>query len=126
MAAGLNQIPARCSQPGRQTSHFKMKTKFSRHTPKDLLNELQALVAEAESMMSNSLSEHSAEAFSALRKRFGETRERFSEAYDGTKKKVLDGVESTEATIRANPYQSVAIAAGVGLIAGVLLGRRNR
>ena len=103
-----------------------MKKTSSAHTPKELLTDLQSLVAEAETMMSNSLSEHSAEAFNKLRERFGAARERFTEVYDDTRKKVVAGVECTDATIRANPYQSVAIALGVGLLAGVLIGRRGR
>jgi ElaB/YqjD/DUF883 family membrane-anchored ribosome-binding protein len=104
-----------------------MKTnKSTRHTPKELLSELQALVAEAESMMADSLSEHSAEAFSKLRERFGVARERFTDVYDDARRKVSAGVECTDATIRANPYQSLAIALGVGLITGVLVSRRSR
>ena len=48
-------------------------------TPKELFNELQALVAEAETMMGDSLSEHSAEAIDSLRSRFIATQERFAE-----------------------------------------------
>ena len=94
-------------------------------TPKELLNELQALVAEAETMMADSLSEHSAEALSNLRARFSAAQERFSDVYEGAKKKVVAGARYTDETIRANPYQSLAIAAGVGLLVGVLLGRRS-
>jgi ElaB/YqjD/DUF883 family membrane-anchored ribosome-binding protein len=96
------------------------------HTPKDLLNELQALVVEAESMMADSLSEHSTEALGNLRARFGAAQERFADIYEGAKKKVVAGAKYTDATIRENPYQSLAIAAGVGLIVGVLLGRRSK
>lgn len=95
------------------------------HTPKELLTELKALVAEAESMAMDSLSEHSNEALSNLRARFEATQERFSALYDGAKTKVVAGAKCADETIRANPYQSLAIAAGVGLLVGVLLGRRS-
>ena len=103
-----------------------MKRTSSTHTPKELLTNLQSLVGEAETMMSDSLSEHSAEAFNRLRARFDTARDQFTAAYENARKKVIAGAESTDATIRANPYQSVAIALGVGLLAGVLIGRRGR
>jgi ElaB/YqjD/DUF883 family membrane-anchored ribosome-binding protein len=95
-------------------------------TPKELLSELQALVAEAEHMMGDSLAEHSSDAIDALRTRFHAAQERFSDAYAGARKKVIAGAKYTDETIRANPYQSLAIAAGVGLLVGVLLGRRSK
>ena len=100
--------------------------KDAAHTPKELLSELQALVLEAETMMADSLTEHSTEALGNLRARFGAAQERFGELYDGAKKKVVAGAKYTDETIRANPYQSLAIAAGVGLLVGVLLGRRSK
>ena len=104
-----------------------MKTnKDTAHTPKELLAELQTLVAEAQTMMTDSLSENSAEALSNLRDRFSAAQERFSEVYDGAKKRVVAGAKRTDEAIRENPYQALAIAAGVGLLVGVLLGRRSK
>ncbi len=95
-------------------------------TPKDLLADLQALVAEAETMMTSSVSEHSADALENLRERFHSAQERFSENYAVAKKKVVAGAKCTDEAIRANPYQSLAIAAGVGLLIGVLAGRNSK
>ena len=95
-------------------------------TPKELLNDLHTLVAEAEKMMGDSLSEHTADAVSALRTRFDAAQERLSDIYAGAKTRVVAGVKCTDAAIRENPYQALAIAAGVGLLAGVLLGRRSK
>jgi ElaB/YqjD/DUF883 family membrane-anchored ribosome-binding protein len=100
--------------------------KDTTHTPKELLVELQALVTEAETMMAGSLSEPSNEAFGHLRERFGAAQERFADLYAGARKKVVAGAKYTDETIRANPYQSIAIAAGVGLLVGVLVGRRSK
>ena len=96
------------------------------HTPKELLTELQTLVAEAEKMMGDSLAEHSEDAISALRSRVGAAQERFADIYEGAKKKVVAGAKYTDTTIRENPYQALAIALGVGLLVGVLLGRRSK
>ena len=105
---------------------MKNKSESTAQTPKELLTELQALVAEAEKMMGDSVSEHTEDAISALRTRFDAAQERFADLYEGAKKKVVAGAKCTDAAIRANPYQSLAIAAGAGLLIGVLLGRRSK
>jgi ElaB/YqjD/DUF883 family membrane-anchored ribosome-binding protein len=100
--------------------------KSTAQTPKDLLNDLQALVVEAEKMMGDSLSEHTADAVSALRSRYDAASERMGEMYEGARKRVVAGAKCTDEAIRENPYQSMAIAAGVGVLVGVLLGRRSK
>ncbi|HXA14783.1 MAG TPA: hypothetical protein VNW23_06610 [Opitutaceae bacterium] len=95
-------------------------------SPKELLNELQTLVTEAEAMIAGAVTEQSSDAFDSLRSRFGAAQERFTDAYAGARKKVIAGAKYTDETIRANPYQSLAIAAGVGLIIGVLAGRSSK
>ena len=96
------------------------------HTPKELLAELQALAVEAKTMMSDSISENSAEALAGLRARFDAAHEKFGEIYEGTKKKVIAGAHYTDAAVRENPYQAVAIALGVGVLLGVIVGRRSK
>ncbi len=105
---------------------MKNKTESTADTPQDLLTELKTLVSEAEKMMGDSLTEHSEDAISALRARFDATQERLGELYAGARKNVVAGAKYTDASIRANPYQSLAIAAGVGLLLGVLVGRRSK
>jgi len=100
--------------------------KTTTHTPEELLTELKSLVAEAQTMMTDSLSEQSAEALAGLRDRFTDAQERFNVVYEGAKKRVVAGAKCTDEAIRANPYQSVAIAVGAGLLIGVLLGRRGK
>jgi ElaB/YqjD/DUF883 family membrane-anchored ribosome-binding protein len=96
------------------------------HTPKELFTEMQALVAEAQTMMGDSISEHSAEAMANLRERFAAAQERFADVYDGAKKKVVAGAKYTDTSIRENPYQAMAVALGVGVLLGVLVGRRTK
>ncbi len=95
-------------------------------TPQDLLNDLRALVVEAEQMMEDSVSEHSQEAIEAVRVRFAAAQERLAQLCESTKKKVVAGARYTDETIRENPYQSLAVALGVGVLVGVLIGRRSR
>jgi ElaB/YqjD/DUF883 family membrane-anchored ribosome-binding protein len=95
-------------------------------TPKELLEELKTLVADAETMVADSLSEHTAEAIGNLRDRFTAAQERFSDMYDKTRRKVVAGAKYTDTTIRENPYQSLAVALGIGLLIGLLAGRRSK
>lgn len=99
--------------------------KASAQSPKDLLDGLHTLVAEAEKMVGDSVSEHSAEALASLRERFGAAQERFTELYSDARDKVVAGAKSTDVVIRKHPYESLAIAAGVGLLVGLLIGRRS-
>jgi ElaB/YqjD/DUF883 family membrane-anchored ribosome-binding protein len=94
-------------------------------SPKQLLDDLHALVAEAERILGGQPSEDSHDAVETLRSRFNIAQERLAEFYSDARKKVVDGAKFTDETIRANPYQSAAVAAGVGLLIGLLIGRRN-
>lgn len=96
------------------------------HTAKELMGELQTLVAEAQGMMADSLAEHSAEAMASIRERLDAVQEKLSDVYDSTKKRVAAGAKQADETIRENPYQSMAVALGVGVLIGVLVGRRSR
>jgi ElaB/YqjD/DUF883 family membrane-anchored ribosome-binding protein len=99
--------------------------KTTAQTPQDLLNELRTLVVDAEKMLGESISEHTADAVGALRVRYDAASERMGELYEGARKKVVAGAKKTDETIRENPYQSIAIAAGVALVVGILLGRNS-
>lgn len=105
---------------------MKTTTESTAQTPHDLLADLRTLVTEAEKMLGDSLTEHSDDAMSALRARFDAAQDRFGELYANTRQKVVAGAKCTDAAIRANPYQTMAIAAGVGILVGVLLGRRSK
>lgn len=94
-------------------------------TPKDLLHDLKTLVYEAEKMMGESIDEHTDDAMEALRDRFHLAHERFSELYDGARKRVISGAKCTDESIRSNPYQAISIAAGIGLLLGLIVSRHN-
>ncbi len=94
-------------------------------TPEALLNDLRTLVLEAEKMMGAAASEHTGDALEALRTRYAAAQERVGEFYQSAKQNVTAGAKYTDEAIRAHPYQSIAIAAGVGLLVGVLVGRRS-
>jgi ElaB/YqjD/DUF883 family membrane-anchored ribosome-binding protein len=51
---------------------------------------------------------------------------RISQLYSGARERVVAGAKATDSAIRDKPYQSLAIAAAVGAIVGILVGRRTR
>lgn len=108
-----------------------MKTESNRmtQTPEDLLNDLRGLVTEAERLLGQAPQAQGAcnceSSMAALRERFETAQERLGELYAGAKRKVVAGAKYTDGAIRENPYQSLAIALGIGLVAGVLIGRRT-
>src|SRR5689334_8458649 len=94
--------------------------------PQELLGELRVLLAEAQAMISHSVPEPAAGAFDSLGARFSAARERVTGACSEAREKIVARAKSTDHAIRENPYQALAIALGVGLLAGVVLGQRNR
>jgi ElaB/YqjD/DUF883 family membrane-anchored ribosome-binding protein len=94
-------------------------------TTEELLEELRALVTEAETLVANSASEATDEAIGALRARYEAAQERLLDAYAGAKRKAVAGVESVDEAIRERPYHSLAIAAGAGVLIGLLLAMRR-
>lgn len=93
--------------------------------PEAFLTDLRTLVAEAQKLLEVTTDESNGETTMALRERFDAARERFMELYGTAKERVIAGGKYADQTIRANPYQSIAIAAGVGLVVGILVGRRG-
>ena len=107
-----------------------IKMKNSQPTSKDatdtFLSNLRALVVEAEKLLDESPEDANTGIGSALRARLDAAQERFADLYAGARKQVIAGGKYTDKAIRENPYQSMAIAAGIGLLIGVLVGRRAR
>lgn len=104
---------------------MKTNSKSAAQTPKEILTDLHALVAEAEKMLSEDVSEYTDEAVDSLRDRFEAAQARFAEVYGVARQKIVAGAKRTDIAIRENPYQALAIAAGAGLLIGLLVGRRS-
>ncbi len=94
--------------------------------PDELLEDLRTLVSDAEALLSDSVKERSAEVVEALSARFEALKESLGGTYEKARKKVSAGAHYADETIRENPYQSIAVAAGVGVLVGVLLARSSR
>lgn len=94
------------------------------NTPEELVAELRGLVAEAERMLVES-EQATPATVSALCERFEAARDRMLALYATTKGKVVEGAKTTDATIRSHPYQTLAIALGIGVLLGAVVSRRR-
>ncbi len=93
-------------------------------TPEQLIEHISRLMAEAEAMIAGPVSEQGNGRLADIRERLESARERLTEAYGQARKKVVAGAKYTDETIRTYPYQSLAVALGVGVLLGALI-RRN-
>src|ERR1044071_9265829 len=105
---------------------MKAQTDASTQTPEEILNELRAVVAEAEKILGNTSDMQSEGTMAALRERVDAAQERLAGLYEEAKRRVTAGAQYTDETIRANPYESLAIALGVGVLLGAVIGRYSK
>ena len=100
------------------------RTSSSASSPDALLNDLRALLTEAETLTAGTISEQTNDKLADLRARLKEAQESLSEYYDIAKERVTEGARRTDAAIRSHPYESIVIALGLGVLIGALLRRR--
>ena len=93
-------------------------------TPEEVAEHIRRLMDEAEAMLVGPVADRAAEKFGDLRSRFEELQSKAVDAYGDARKKVIAGARATDETIRTHPYESLAIALGVGVLLGAFL-RRN-
>ena len=94
-------------------------------TPEQLVTHLRDLLSDAEQLVGNTAGDYLGEKAEAWRARLGAAQERLQELYSTTREKIVDGAKATDRTIRAHPYESLAVALGVGVLIGVFVRRSN-
>ncbi|MEQ1578951.1 MAG: DUF883 family protein [Steroidobacteraceae bacterium] len=96
-------------------------------TTDKLLADLQAVVADAEALL-KATAGHAGEKVQEARARAEESlaaaRERLGDVQDDALRQARELVTSGEEYVRENPWGAIGIAAGVGVLVGLLLGRR--
>jgi ElaB/YqjD/DUF883 family membrane-anchored ribosome-binding protein len=101
-----------------------MSTKrTSLETPEQLVDHLRSLIAEAEKALSSSFTENAEERLSSLRERLGDLKEKVQDGVTFAREKIVTGAKQADSTIRDHPYESLAIALGIGLLLGIFLRR---
>ncbi len=101
-----------------------MKTKPHFETPTALSHDASTLVEDARGLL-EATAEIADEKVAAARKRLGEALESGMETYEVLQERVVKGAKMADKTVRDHPYQSMAIAFGVGAVIGYLISRRN-
>ncbi len=103
-----------------QTGTFSKKTE-------EIARDLRNLISEAEEILSSDkLSRHSENAIAGLRQQFRTAQDELANVYGDARRKVASGAKTADVAIRAHPYQSLGMVFGIGLVAGVLLGRISK
>ncbi len=92
-------------------------------SPEEIVEHISRLMAEAEAMMVGPVAERAGEKFNNLRARFEDLQAKASNVYGDARRKVIAGAKVTDDTIRSHPYESLAIALGVGVLLGALIRR---
>jgi len=93
-------------------------------TPEQLIEHISRLMAEAEAMIAGPVSDQSPGKLTDIKERLESARERLNDVYARARTNVVAGAKYTDETIRQHPYQSLAIALGIGVLLGALI-RRN-
>jgi len=92
-----------------------------------LRNDLATLMRDAEALIKASAEpghEKLAEAKARIRETVDAAKRRLADAQHFAAQEGAEAMRATDDYVRRNPWQAVGIAAGVGLIAGLLLSRR--
>ena len=96
-------------------------------TAQKLMDDLRAVVSDAEALVAATAGEASGQAESA-RKRVAESlahaRARLHSLEQQAKERVTAAAHEADHYVHENPWQSIAVAAGIGAIVGILLARR--
>ncbi len=89
----------------------------AKHEPEHLLEDAQALLSATAHVAEEKVIE--------ARKRLSAAIEKGKEVWSTVQEKAVAGAKATDQVIRENPYKSIGIAVGVGVIIGYLLRRRD-
>jgi ElaB/YqjD/DUF883 family membrane-anchored ribosome-binding protein len=87
---------------------------------KTVMNDAEALLRATSTQTGEKIQEVRARAEESLR----QAKQRLSSIEDEALRRAREVADATDGYVRENPWQSVGIAAGVGLLLGLLLARR--
>jgi ElaB/YqjD/DUF883 family membrane-anchored ribosome-binding protein len=104
------------------------RTEMHTESPEQLIKNIQKLMEEVEATIAKSSDGSAAAAgdkLAALQDRFSDAKTKLQGYYKVAKQRIVDGAQTADDTIRSHPYESLAIALGVGVLLGALLRRRD-
>lgn len=105
---------------------MKNRTESSHaETPEQLVEQISRLMNEAEAMLSGPVTEQASSQIADIKERLETVRDQLGAAYGRAKKTVVAGAKRTDEAIRTHPYESLAVALGVGVLLGALICRNK-
>ncbi len=90
---------------------------------KILVGDLKLVMSDAEELLRATAGE-AGEKVKEIRRRLTVALESAKANYDQLQDKAVEATKATDRVIRDHPYESIGVAFGVGLLIGVLVGRR--
>ncbi|MCH8620090.1 DUF883 family protein [Undibacterium sp. TS12] len=91
-----------------------------------LMNDLHLVIRDAEEMLKNT-EQQSSEGFRAAKEKFERTLKNAKAEVERIEDLVVtrtkEAAKATDVYVKENPWQSAGIAAGIGLLVGLLIGR---
>ena len=105
-----------------------MENTYSEEVTKEqLINDLKVVVADAEALLKATASQ-SGEKIAELRAKAEESlrvgKIRMAEAQEALLERTREAADAADVYVHDHPWRAVGIAAGVGLVVGLLIGRR--
>ena len=88
-------------------------------------NDMGTLAEDARAFMA-ATADVAGDKIAEARKRLAAALESGKELIGRAREKAVERAKAADQVVRENPYQTIAIAFGVGAVIGFLLGRRNR
>ena len=92
-----------------------------------LVADFKAVVSDAEELLkatANQTGERAQAARARIEESLGEARERLASLQEDLLGRSREAARATNQLVHDNPWQSVAVAAGVGFLLGLIIGRR--
>jgi ElaB/YqjD/DUF883 family membrane-anchored ribosome-binding protein len=92
-----------------------------------LMAELRMVVSDAEQLLESTagqVGEGAAEARGRIQARLQQTKESLLRLQETAVTRAKEASQATDVYVHDNPWKSIGVAAGIGLLVGILIGRR--
>jgi len=104
-----------------------MESLANQFNKSQLINEFKAVITDAEALLkatANTSGEKIAEVRSKAEKSLSIAKAKLADAQDEMLAKTKAAAKVTDVYVHENPWRSIGLAAGVGVVIGLLIGRR--
>lgn len=110
-----------------ETRNLNTGTEFSDVTKDQLISDFKVVVSDAEALI-KATANQGGEVLTALRTKAGDSlataKVKLADAQTAVVEKSKVAAKATDNYVHDNPWRAIGIAAGVGLVVGLLIGRR--